>query len=351
MPVPGYYESERSEVVELVPAAGARILDVGCGAGAMGAAMLARGAREVVGVEVVPEMAAIARGRLGAVHALDLQRCLPLPYPDGHFDVITCADVLEHLVDPAAVLRHLHRYLSPRGQLICSIPNVRHESVVLRLLVEGRWRYEDHGILDRTHLRFYTLEELRLLLREGGFSQPDRPATVRSDASPYLDRAAALVEQLGGDVARFRDEATVVQYLTTSRPVGHHIDGENPWHGARPMRVLVAPAWDDTSLRDDRWATPLLGFCNRIGAADPITIGVVAPPGVFSALPPVFLRLLASASADIRVLAAPASPSHWDAILSGAKVLLPTGADEVLEARARKAGVRLLNGRAGSAAG
>lgn len=342
-PAPGYYGNERPEVVQLVPAEGARILDVGCAGGAMGRALKQRGAREVVGIEVVPEVAAAARQHLDTVHVLDVQQA-PLPYPDGHFDVITCADVLEHLVDPGQVLRQLRRYLRDDGLLVCSIPNVRHESVALRLLVEGRWRYEDYGILDRTHLRFYTLTEIRLLMREAGFSVQDPVSALRSEPSPYLDRTAALVQLLGGDVARFRDEATVIQYLFGATPVARRrsaLDGD-PWQHARGLRVLVAPRWDDPG---DHWQTALDSFCAAVSPSEPITVGVVAPPAGFDALPPGFIRLLATSPADLQVLPAPRDEADWTALTGGARVLVMTSDDHALMARGRRAGLEVIDGQ------
>lgn len=214
----GYYDSERTEVAEIVPAAQARILDVGCGGGAFGALLKRRGAKEVVGLEVIPEVAERARQRLDAVHVLDLDATTVLPVAAESFDVVVCADVLEHLVDPWRVLRMLRGALTPTGLLVVSLPNVRHESVVLPLLVDGIFAYQDIGILDRTHLRFFTLREAAKLLETAGFRLQMPIRTVRNPPSKYLATAAELVSQLGGNAAAFREEATVVQYLLTARP-------------------------------------------------------------------------------------------------------------------------------------
>ena len=171
--VPAYFHRARPEIVARAEPAGKRILDVGCAAGAMGAAMLAAGATEVVGIEVHAPAAAIARGRLTSVFGYDLEELPELPFPPGYFDVITLADVLEHLRDPLAVLCHLRHWLSGDGRIVCSLPNVRHESVLLPLLVHGQWNYVEAGILDRTHLRFFTLESMLRMLREAGY-EPER---------------------------------------------------------------------------------------------------------------------------------------------------------------------------------
>src|SRR6185436_7844996 len=102
--------------------------------------------------------------------AVNLDEADALPLAPASLDCIVCADVLEHLRDPERALRLLLRYLAPDGLLVASIPNVRHASVLLPLLVEGRFRYQDEGILDRTHLRFFTLHEIVELLTRAGLT-------------------------------------------------------------------------------------------------------------------------------------------------------------------------------------
>jgi 2-polyprenyl-3-methyl-5-hydroxy-6-metoxy-1,4-benzoquinol methylase len=90
------------------------------------------------------------------VNCLDFEK-EDLPQGHGLFDLVLCLDVLEHMVNPWAVVdRLVTNYLAPGGTLVVSLPNVRHHSVVLPLLFRGRWEYEDAGLLDRTHLRFFT---------------------------------------------------------------------------------------------------------------------------------------------------------------------------------------------------
>lgn len=167
-PPPGYYEHQRPEVRALVPAAARRILDIGCAGGRLGAALKADGGREVVGIEIDPEAAHRARAHLDRVLIGDVER-MPLPFPPEAFDCIICADVLEHLRDPWAVLGRLRRLLGPAGTLVASFPNVRHIDI-LRDLVRGRWTYRTAGILDRTHLRFFTRREFERMLRAAGFT-------------------------------------------------------------------------------------------------------------------------------------------------------------------------------------
>jgi glycosyltransferase involved in cell wall biosynthesis/2-polyprenyl-3-methyl-5-hydroxy-6-metoxy-1,4-benzoquinol methylase len=162
-----YYRQERREVMAMIPAGASRILDVGCGEGALGRALLEIGASEVVGIEADPATADAARKVLSRVFRGDVET-LDLPFDDGYFDCIVLADVLEHLRDPLSALKKLKRHLADSGTVVASIPNVRFLGV-MEGLAEGRWEYKDFGILDRTHLRFFTRKEMETLFREAGF--------------------------------------------------------------------------------------------------------------------------------------------------------------------------------------
>src|SRR5262249_61533457 len=87
-----------------------------------------------------------------------------LPAEAGPFDCIICADVLEHVLDPERTLSVLLRALAPGGALVASIPNIRHQEIVIDLLVHGRWRYQPSGILVATHLRLFTATLIHAML-------------------------------------------------------------------------------------------------------------------------------------------------------------------------------------------
>ena len=112
-------------------------------------------------------------------------------FPEGAFDVIVYADILEHMVDPAYVLRAQRRWLSPHGYAIVSIPNVAFAGIRLHLLL-GRFDYKDFGILDRTHLRFYTLKTAKTLLGHGGYIPKRMDCTGRLAAMLPTQFAASL---------------------------------------------------------------------------------------------------------------------------------------------------------------
>lgn len=165
-----YYTEPRRDVARLVPPGALRILDVGCGAGGLGRALLERNpARTMIGVEPVAVAVAAAARHYARVLPTDLEGAggeLPSLAP---FDSIVLADVLEHHADPAAVLARLRDWLAPDGTVIASIPNAAHWSVIAGLL-RGRFDYAERGILDRTHLRFFTRSSFAALARESGYA-------------------------------------------------------------------------------------------------------------------------------------------------------------------------------------
>ncbi len=149
-----------------------RVLELGPSTGHMTAVFRDRGCT-IVGIEFDPEMAAEAeqfaeRMIVGDLDALDLDAELG----EDRFDVIVAADVLEHLRDPVAVLKRLRPFLNPGGSFVISLPNIAHGSVRLALL-EGRFHYQDTGLLDRTHLRFFTRANIEEMLDEAGLVMAD----------------------------------------------------------------------------------------------------------------------------------------------------------------------------------
>jgi O-antigen biosynthesis protein len=161
-----YHRDPRPDVQALLSAPGRRILDVGCGAGALGSALKTSGAAWVAGVEGHPMAAAEARTKLDLIVVGDLLT-VPLPFVPDEFDLMIFADVLEHVPDPDAALARYLPFLSPQGRVIVSVPNMRFYSVLLRLALDC-WSYTDSGIRDRTHLRIFTRRSLEAMLVGAG---------------------------------------------------------------------------------------------------------------------------------------------------------------------------------------
>lgn len=157
------YTSPREDIVRLVPKGVKRVLDIGCSTGALGERLKKLYPDIfVVGVEIDEEMAFVAKKRLdmvicGDVELLDLSKYFPYKY----FDCIIFADVLEHLKNPWCVLKTVVQFLNDNGIVIASIPNVRHYYVIVNLLFRGYWPYNERSVCDKTHLRFFTLKNIK----------------------------------------------------------------------------------------------------------------------------------------------------------------------------------------------
>ncbi|WP_243370205.1 glycosyltransferase [Geotalea sp. SG265] len=210
-----YYGFSRPEVQELVSPKAKRILDVGCAAGTMGGELKEKLQAEVWGIECQPEAAGLAAKKLDKLLTGTVEEKLA-KVPDGYFDTIIFADVLEHLRDPAAILSAARAKLAAGGEIVASIPNVRHWSVVKGLL-EGEWDYTDEGILDRTHLRFFTRQGVMELFGNAGFTPTTMSATVLNEVQvpPQIPKALA---EAGLDVSTLADEGRHYQYLLRAVP-------------------------------------------------------------------------------------------------------------------------------------
>ncbi len=166
----GYFDHERREILPFLPERCARLLDLGCGSGATAA--MVRGARAVDwagGAELDPGQAARAAAVFDRVWEGDLAALsLEDEIAPGSLDLVLCLDVLEHLPWPWRVVQRLTPLLAPGGRLILSVPNIRNWKFIWRLFARGDFRYREAGLLDRTHLRFFTFETAADLAGAGG---------------------------------------------------------------------------------------------------------------------------------------------------------------------------------------
>ena len=154
-----YYRSPRPEMIAFVPRDAKKILEIGCASGYFGSAIKARQPCEVWGIELSEEYGKSAADLLDKVIIGDVAVKLN-EVPEKYFDCIICNDVLEHLVDPFSLLDNLKRYVIPDGNIVCSIPNIRYYRVLKELLLQGDWKYDSSGVLDITHLRFFTKKSI-----------------------------------------------------------------------------------------------------------------------------------------------------------------------------------------------
>lgn len=172
-----YFTNIRSEILPLIPQNAARILEVGCGMGNTLAWIKSiRKCEWVCGIEISSDSADEANKRIDLVVQGDIEK-IDFPVEFNSFDVILCLDVLEHLVDPWLVLSRLDKLLKPGGVIIASIPNVRNYRVVFPLFFRGQWEYKVEGILDKTHLRFFTKNSAISLMQSSGLKLDSVMAT------------------------------------------------------------------------------------------------------------------------------------------------------------------------------
>ena len=149
-----YFEHPRTEIAPLLPDRMDRVLEIGCGAGAtLRWLRTQRTVHYAVGIDRSPEAAERAESVFDVVRSGNIET---MELPTGPFDLIIALDVLEHLVDPWLIMRRLQATLNPGAAIIVSIPNISHYSVCIPLLLRAQWNYTDDGLLDRTHLRFFT---------------------------------------------------------------------------------------------------------------------------------------------------------------------------------------------------
>lgn len=164
-----YYDNYNPTILELIPGEAAAFCEFGCGAGALAAAVRHNAKHSVTytGVDVAEAALIQAAGRLDRAIALDLDQYphwedspeLLASRPANGFDCIIFGDVLEHLYAPEIAVDQAARWLRPGGCIIASLPNVQHWSVMLQL-IKGYWPREDAGIFDRTHIRWFALDNI-----------------------------------------------------------------------------------------------------------------------------------------------------------------------------------------------
>lgn len=157
-----------------------KVLDVGCADGYLGKELKNNGCF-VVGIEGNVQRAKIAKEILDDVVIGNIEGLKTLSCPENFFDVIVFADVLEHLIMPDVVLANFKKYLKEGGIIIISVPNIARIDIRVKLLL-GKFNYAQGGILDRTHLRFFTLDSIQRLLTVSGY------VVTHKDSSGYFSR-------------------------------------------------------------------------------------------------------------------------------------------------------------------
>jgi ubiquinone/menaquinone biosynthesis C-methylase UbiE len=165
---PAYFRNARKDYVAALPDnPAAAILELGCGNGATGALALSeRKCGTYVGIEMFEPMAREAERVLTSVHIGNVET-IALPYPEATFDALIMSEVLEHLLEPERVLARLVRFVKPGGRVFASSPNIAHWRPIWDL-INGRFEYQPQGLMDRTHLRWFTPASYRRMFEQAG---------------------------------------------------------------------------------------------------------------------------------------------------------------------------------------
>jgi 2-polyprenyl-3-methyl-5-hydroxy-6-metoxy-1,4-benzoquinol methylase len=196
---------------------GKRVLELGPAAGHVTRVLINRGC-DVVAIEADPE-AALSLENVAECIVGDL--CDPSVIvkvaEDGDFDVVLAGDVLEHLPDPLAVLRACRQVLLPGGYVVISLPNIAHADIVLSLFA-GRFNYNETGLLDRTHLRFFTSDTIDELLLQAGFQMLDLRRVLRPVFETELGLDPAEFPRDVVEQALAAPEAETYQFVLRATP-------------------------------------------------------------------------------------------------------------------------------------
>lgn len=171
MEVPdNYFNYTRKEILPMLPENIDRVLEIGCGTGNTLAWLKAhKNCSWTCGVEISPSAVEEASKVVDEIYIGNIES-MNLPIEKNSLDLILCLDVLEHTIDPWGLVANLYNLLKKDGAIIISLPNVRNRKVIFPLLFKGQWTYENSGLLDKTHLRFFVCQSAVKLLSSAGFN-------------------------------------------------------------------------------------------------------------------------------------------------------------------------------------
>lgn len=209
-----YFECERQEMIAYVPKHTRTVLEVGCGAGAFGRTLKQNRQVEFWGIEPDHSAAQYAERFLDRV----LVGLYPdgVELPQGYFDCVVFNDVLEHMIDPWTALKQTHDLLTAQGCVVASVPNIRYLTFLYKLVVRGEWEYIANGLLDKTHLRFFTKKSMIKMFNDTGYEVLHINGIY---ANPrWQVKALQLI------LPRFVNETKYIDYAILAKPKGQESD-------------------------------------------------------------------------------------------------------------------------------
>lgn len=191
-----YYSKIRQEMMKYLPEDAGKIIDVGCGNGSFAQSVKKKSGAEVWGIEYTREGAREAEKVIDKVFSGSCEENLD-SLPDHYFDVAFFNDVLEHMPDPSRLINQFKTKLTSGGIVISSIPNIRYHNALLPILFEKDFKYKSSGVMDYTHLRFFTSKSIRRMFREQGYEILRHEGINRSKSlKPILYNIPLLFTQM-----------------------------------------------------------------------------------------------------------------------------------------------------------
>jgi SAM-dependent methyltransferase len=252
------------DLLSRTPLSARAILDVGCGTGALGHAYRRLNpAAQLFGIDKDPQAASVAAERYDQMFCGDVEREM-LPFGAQRFDTLIYGDVLEHLQDPFTVLAKQAEQLERAGTVVICIPNVEHWSFAARLLL-GNWQYEESGLFDETHLRWFTAASMKRGLESIGLVPIDVHPRVfqREQIAAFVQKLRPALDELGVAVEEYANRAAPLQYV---------------WRAAKQARpritvsaTMLAPVG---GVSDLRIIEPQLAI-----ATEPYVTSIISEPG------------------------------------------------------------------------
>jgi SAM-dependent methyltransferase len=215
-----YYDGFNEFLFREVPTEARRIVEVGCARGRLGMELKRQDpTREVIGIEYEPAAAEVARTRLDEVYVCDLQTEFP-PIEPASVDCVIFGDVLEHLLDPEAVLRQVRELLTDDGVILVCVPNFTHYTI-LKAILRADPMYQPSGLLDATHIRFFSHATfIKMLLHVGLL--PDLVQVIASGGTDHMIPAATpLLEYFGVNPARALKTLDAYQYIFKATKINY----------------------------------------------------------------------------------------------------------------------------------
>lgn len=216
----GYYSNINPDLFALANTTAKTVLEIGCGAGTFARAYLDKNpTAHYIGVEYVASEAAQAKPDLTHVICANIEEDSTFAEIDAalegrKIDLLIIGDVLEHLLEPTSVMQRIHDRMAPNGRAEICVPNIAHWSIVMRLF-RGDWTYEDNGLLDRTHLRFFTKDTMQVMFDDAGWTtRRIKPRIFGRDNGLKHARAfAKLSKELGFDAQKMAQNTMPLQWV------------------------------------------------------------------------------------------------------------------------------------------